>query len=192
MHCKLNLMKNNYGYFFIVAGAVLILMVAAAPSVGATLVTSKQASPLGDFKNIPPIVLQSQKGKSYKFDIDVLYDAGALTGEPYAAVNHRAHDANIKLRGGEAISIKYGQPFGTTDFVKASLVKGKIDIQKGPNGFVRINGQEVVFLQDFNPDGTSNAQFPVNLKKGSYKLMVLFTYNEELRGYYITNVQVDK
>jgi hypothetical protein len=185
-------MNNKYGYFFIVLGAVLVLMVAAAPSVGATSVNPKKVSPLGDFKNIPPIVLQSQSGKQAKFDMDVLYDVGAVSGEPYVAVNHRAHDANIKLRGGEEISIYYGQPFSTTDYVKASLVKGKIDIQKGPNGFVRINGQEIALVQDFNPDGSSNAQIPVDLKKGSYKLVVVVTYNEELRGYYITNVKIGK
>jgi hypothetical protein len=165
-------------------------MVAAQNNMTPSFANSKTVSPLGDFKNIPPIILQTQNGKQYKFGIDALYDSGAGGGESCSAGTPHARDASVTLKRGEEVSFTYGHPFGTTDYVKASLVSGKITIQKGANGFVRISGQENSFLQDSNPEGSSQAQIPTDLKRGSYKLVVLVTYNEELRGYYITNARV--
>lgn len=165
-------------------------MIASFYTVNSAFANSKNISPLGDFKSIPPIILQTESGKQYKFDNDILQDSAHTTGEPYTAVNHRAHGGNIKLKIGEDVSISYGNPFGTTDFVRASLLKGRISIQEGPNGFVTLTGQNIAFLQDSNPQGSSHAQIPTTIKKGEYKLVVLITYNEEMRGYYITNVRI--
>jgi hypothetical protein len=134
--------------------------------------------------------LQTQNGKQYKFDIDILYDSGSMTGEPYVAVNHRAHGGNVKLKIGEEVSITYGHPFGTNDFVRASLLKGRVNVQEGPNGFVTLTGQNIAFLEDSSPQGSSDGQIPTTIKKGNYKLVVLINYDEELRGYYITNARI--
>ena len=158
--------------------------------VGPSFGHSKNVSPLGDFKNIPPVILQTQNGKQFKFDIDVLQDAGQSTGEPYTSVNHRAIGHNVQLKRGEQVTITYGRPFGFTDFVKASLLKGRINVQEGPNGYVTLTGQNVAFLQDSGGQGNSNAIIPKTVKRGDYKLVILITYNEELRGYFITNAKI--
>ena len=151
---------------------------------------SKNVSPLVDFKKIPPINLQTQIGKQYKFDIDALSDSGHSTGEPYTAVNHRAHGHNVQLKRGEHISITYGNPFGSIDYVAASLLKGKINVKEGPNGYVTLIGQNIPFLQDSSGQGSSLSTIPTTIKKGDYKLVILITYNEEMRGYFITNAKI--
>jgi len=185
------MLNKNYRYILTVFVCALVLAVGSLSTVSAPFGNSKNVSPLGDFKNIPPIILQTQNGKQYKFAIDVLYDSGhSTTGEPYVAVNHRAHGHNVQLKRGEEVSITYGHPFGTTDFVRASLLKGRINVQEGPNGFVTLTGQNLAFLQDSNPEGSSHAQIPTTVKKGDYKLVLLVTYNEDMHGYYITNARI--
>ena len=70
------MIKNNR-YILIVLVGVLILTVASLSTASPSFGHSKNVSPLGDFKNIPPIILQTQNGKQFKFDIDVLYDSGS-------------------------------------------------------------------------------------------------------------------
>ena len=91
---------------------VLIVTVVSMFVVSPSFGHSKNVSPLGDFKNIPPVILQTQNGKQFKFDIDVLQDAGQGTGEPYTSVNHRAIGHNVQLKRGEQVTITYGRPFG--------------------------------------------------------------------------------
>ena len=134
--------------------------------------------------------MKTQNGKQYKFDIDALQDSGQGTGEPYTAVNHRAHDHNVQVKRGEQITITYGHPFGAVDFVKASLLKGVINIQEGPNGYVTLTGQNVAFLQDSGSQGSSLTTIPTTVKKGDYNLVILITYNEEMHGYDITNSKI--
>ena len=113
-----------------------------------------------------------------------------MTGEPYAAVNHRANGDNVQLKKGEQVTINYRHPFGSTDFVRASLLKGKINVQEGLNGYVTLTGQNIAFLQDSGGQGSSHAIIPTTVKKGDYKLVILITYNEEMRGYYITKASI--
>ena len=189
-HIILSLMIKNLRYILIVLVGVLIVTVASISTVSPSFGNSKTVSPLGDFKNIPPIILQTQNGKQYKFTIDALFDSGSMTGEPYAAVNHRANGHNVQLKKGEQVTINYGHPFGSTDFVRASLLKGKVDVKEGPNGYVTLTGQNIAFLQDSSGQGSSHAIIPTTVKKGDYKLVILITYNEEMRGYYITNARI--
>ena len=184
------MMIKNDGYILIVLVGILIVSVTSLCTVSPSFGLSKNVSPLGDFKNIPPIILQTQNGKQYKFTIDILQDAGHSTGEPYTAVNHRAYGHTVQLKSGEQVTITYGDPFGSTDFVRASLLKGKINVQEGPNGYVTLRGQNVVFLQDSGGQGNSHAIIPSTVKRGDYKLVILITYNEEMHGYYITNVKI--
>ena len=170
--------------------SVLLVTVVSLSTVSPSFGHSKNVSPLGDFKNIPPIILKTQNGKQYKFDIDALLDSGHGTGEPYTAVNHRAHGHNVQVKRGEQITITYGHPFGAVDFVKASLLKGVINVQEGPNGYVTLTGQNVAFLQDSGGQGSSLTTIPTTVKKGDYKLVILITYNEEMHGYYITNSKI--
>ena len=71
---------------------------------------SKKTVSVSDFKNIPPIVLLTEDGKQYKFDVDILQDAGHTTGEPSTTVNHLAHGDIVRLKKGEQITITYGRP----------------------------------------------------------------------------------
>jgi hypothetical protein len=151
---------------------------------------SKKIVSVNDFKKIPPIVLHTEDGKQYKFDVDILQDAGHSTGEPSTAVNHLAHGEIARLKKGEQITISYGSPFGFNDFVKGSLLKGHVTAHERLSPNVQVTGKQIVFLQDFAPDESSIAQIPTTAKIGSYNLVILITYNEELRGYYVTNVIV--
>jgi hypothetical protein len=189
-HINLDVMIKNDTYILIVLVGVMIVMVASLSAVSPSFGLSKNVSPAGDFKKIPPIILQTQNGKYYKFDIDALYVSGSGTGESYVAKNHRAQGNNVQLKRGEQVLITYGHPFGTTDFVKASLLKGSITIQEGPNGHVTITGQNIAFLQDSGSQGSSQAVIPTTVKKGDYKLVILITYSEDMRGYYITNARI--
>ena len=53
-----------------------------------------------------------------------------------------------------------------------------------------LTGQNVAFLQDSGGQGNSVATIPTTVKRGDYKLVILITYNEEMRGYYITNAKI--
>ena len=152
---------------------------------------SKKIVSVSDFKNIPPIVLLTEDGKQYKFDVDILQDAGHTTGEPSTTVNHLAHGDIVRLKKGEQITITYGSPFGFNDFVKGSLLKGHVTAHEKLSPNVQVTGKQMVFLQDLTPDESSVAQIPTTAKIGSYNLVLLITYNEELRGYYVTNVIVN-
>lgn len=153
---------------------------------------SKKLVSGSDFKNIPPIVLHTENGKQYKFDVDVLQDAGHSTGESSTAVNHLAHGDIVRLKKGEHITITYGsQLYGLIDFVKGSLLKGHITAHERLSPNVQVTGKQIVFLQDLEPDESSEAQIPTTTKIGSYNLVILITYNEELRGYYVTNAIVN-
>ena len=169
---------------------LLLVTTASLSTVTPSFGHSKNVSALGDFIKIPPIILQNQIGKQYKFDIDVLSDSGHSTGEPYTAINHRAHGQNVQLKRGEQISITYGNPFGSTDYVRASLLKGKINVQEGSNGYVTLTGQNIPFLEDSGGQGGSLTTIPTTVKTGDYQLVILITYNEEMRGYYITNAKI--
>ena len=184
------MMITTNRYILIALVSILIITVASLATVSPSFGYSKNVSPLGDFKNIPPIILKTQDGKQYKFDIDVLQDSGHSTGEPYTAVNHRAIGHNVQLKRGEQVTFTYGYPFGAVDYVKASLLKGRINVQEGPNGYVTLTGQNVAFLQDSGGQGNSAATIPTTVKRGDYKLVILITYNEEMRGYYITNAEI--
>lgn len=151
---------------------------------------SKNISPANDFKNIPPIILQTQSGKQYKFDVDILFQAGHTSGEASTAVNQLAHGDIVRLKSGEQISITYGSPFGFNDFVKGSLLKGHVTAHERLSPNVQVTGKEIVFFQDFTPEESSLAQIPTTARVGAYNLMILITYNEETRGYYITNAIV--
>ena len=152
---------------------------------------SKKIVSVSDFKNIPPIVLVTEDGKQYKFDVDILQDAGHTTGEPSTTVNHLAHGDIVRLKKGEQITITYGNPFGFNDFVKGILLKGHVTAHEKLSPNVQVTGKQMVFLQDLTPDESSVAQIPTTAKIGSYNLVLLITYNEELRGYYVTNVIVN-
>lgn len=169
--------------------SVLVLTLANVSTFSPSFGHSRTVSPFGDFKNIPPVVLQTQTGKQFKIDIDVLSNSGH-SDESYTAVNHRARGHDVQLKRGEEVSVAYGQPFGTTDYVSASLLKGKINIKEGPNGFITLTGQNIVFLHDYDGQGSSHGQIPTTVKKGNYKLVILITYNEEMSGYYITNALI--
>ena len=157
----------------------------------ATYGVSKKIVSVSDFKKISPIVLQTEDGKQYKFDIDILQDAGLTTGEPSTAVNHLAHGDIVRLKRGEQFTITYGSPFGFNDFVKGSLLKGHVTAHEKLSPNVQVTGKQIVFLQDFAPEDSSIAHIPTTAKIGSYNLVILITYNEELRGYYVTNAIVN-
>ena len=95
------------------------------------------------------------------------------------------------MKKGEQITITYGSPFGFTDFVKGSLLRGHVTAHERLSPNVQVTGKQIVFLQDLAPDGSSIAQIPTTAKIGSYNLVILITYNEELRGYYVTNAIVN-
>lgn len=147
-------------------------------------------TPIGDFKNIPPIILQNAKGKQYKIDIDYVQDAGFVSGEPYVYKNHYARGNTVDVRRGEQVTLTYGAPLGYNDFMRASLLTGTVTAQEGPNGFIKLNGDNIIFLNDYSADGVSQGQIPSNIKRGSYELVVLFAYNEALHGYYVTHIRV--
>ena len=152
---------------------------------------AKHALPNNVFKNIPPIILETQNGKQYKFDIDILHQTVVgPNGEPFVSVNKAARGDNIKLQRGEEISLTYGAPFGFNDFVKASLLKGKVVVNEGTDGRVSITGTDNVFLREITPGESTQGQIP-SVEKGRYELVILITYNEEDRGYYITKTTVN-
>jgi len=169
---------------------LLILIVLSLAVSNSTYAISKKIVSVSDFKNIPPIVLRTEDGKQYKFDIDILQDTGHSTGEPSTAVNHFAHGDTVRLKRGEQITITYDSPFGYNDYVKGSLLKGHVIAHEKLSPNVQIIGKQIVFLQDQAPDQSSVAQIPTTARIGSYNLVILITYNEELRGYYVTNAIV--
>ena len=152
---------------------------------------SKEILSASDFKDIPPILLRTEDGKQYKFDIDILQDAGHGTGEPSTVVNHQANGDTVKLKRGEQITITYGSPFGFNDFIKGSLLKGRVVTSERLNEKVNVFGIQTVFLQDNAPPEGAHAQIPPTIRIGPYNLVILITYNEEIRGYYITNAIVN-
>jgi hypothetical protein len=166
----------------------LIVTVASLSAVSPSFGLSKKVSPVGDFKKILPIFLQTQNGERYKFDIDAFYVSGSGTGESYVAKNHRAQGNNVQLKRGEQVLITYGHPFGTTDFVKASLLKGRITIREEPNGHVT-RPKYSIFAR-FWQSRKFTSSSPTTVKKGDYKLVILITYSEDMRGYYITNARI--
>ena len=172
-------MNKSSAYVIPVVVTVLIVML-----VGSTI------SAYGHFKNIPPIILRTADGKQYKFDIDYLQDAGLTTGEPTTFINHHARGDSINLKRGQQITVNYGAPFGYNDLIRGSLLKGSVTAHQGVNGYVRLTGQSTTFLEDFSADGISQAQVPAKIKAGTYSLVILIVYNEELWGYYVTNVSV--
>jgi hypothetical protein len=169
-----------------------VLAVASMLIVSASLTEARKSNttPIGDFKNIPPIVLQNAKGKQYKFDIDYVQDAGFVTGEPTTYKNHHARGQSVNVKRGEQIKLSYGAPLGYNDLIRASLLKGTVTAQEGVNGFVKLNGQNTIFLNDYSADGVSEGQIPSDIKRGSYNLVILIAYNEALHGYYVTNIRV--
>jgi hypothetical protein len=171
--------------------ALLIVIILSLGVSNSTYGISKKIVSVTDFKKIPPIVLHTDDGKQYKFDVDILQDAGHNTGEPSTAVNHLAHGDMVRLKKGEQITITYGSPYGFTDFVKGSLLKGHVTAHERLSPNVQVTGKQIVFLQDLAPDGSSIAQIPTTANIGSYNLVILITYNEELRGYYVTNAIVN-
>jgi hypothetical protein len=184
----LNKNLTNAALLFVALLIVIILSLAVSNS---TYGISKKIVSVSDFKNIPPIVLHTEDGKQYKFDIDILQDAGHTTGEPSTAVNHLAHGDIVRLKKGEQITITYGSPFGFNDFVKGSLLKGHVTAHERLSPNVQVTGKQIVFLQDLAPEESSIAQIPTTAKIGSYNLVILITYNEEMRGYYVTNAIVN-
>ena len=172
-------MKKSSAYVIPVVVTVLIVML-----VGSTIPA------YGHFKNIPPIILRTADGKQYKFDIDYLQDAGLTTGEPTTFINHHARGDSINLKRGQQITVNYGAPFGYNDLIRGNLLKGSVTAHQGVNGYVRLTGQSTTFLEDFSADGISQGQVPANIKTGTYNLVILIVYNEELRGYYVTNARV--
>jgi hypothetical protein len=169
----------------ILAIAILLIL-----STSLTEARNTNPTPIGDFKNIPPIILENTKGKQYKFDIDYVQDAGFVTGEPTTYVNHHARGHSVNVKRGEQITLTYGAPLGYNDLIRASLLKGTVTAQEGVNGFVKLNGENTIFLQDYNADGVSEGQIPSDIKRGTYNLVILIAYNEALHGYYVTNVRV--
>jgi len=184
-------MIKNDRYILIGLIGVFIITIASLSMVSPSFGHSKNVSPLGVFKNIPPIILQTQNDKQYKFDVDILQDAGHSTGEPNTSVNSHAHGHNVQLKSGEQLTITYGpSPYGSAVFVRASLLKGEINVQEGPNGYVRLTGQNIVLLQDSGGQGNSQVMIPSTIERGDYKLVILTTYSEEMHGYYITNAKI--
>ena len=184
-------MNKNLTYVSPLFVALLIVIILSLAVSNSTYGISKKIVSVSDFKKIPPIVLHTEDGKQYKFDIDILQDAGHTTGEPSTAVNQLAHGDMVRLKKGEQITITYGSPFGFTDFVKGSLLRGHVTAHERLSPNVQVTGKQIVFLQDLAPDGSSIAQIPTTAKIGSYNLVILITYNEELRGYYVTNAIVN-
>jgi hypothetical protein len=175
-----------------VSVCALTLAVTSLLVVSPTLTEARNSNttPIGDFKNIPPIILQNAKGKQYKIDIDCVQDAGFVSGEQVTYKNHHARGNTVDVRRGEQITLTYGAPLGYNDLIRASLLKGIVTAQEGPNGFVKLIGQNTIFLTDYSADGVSQGQIPSNVKRGSYELVVLMAYNEALHGYYVTHIRV--
>lgn len=189
--CTRNTLNKKLTYAAPVFVALLtVIMVSLAVS-NSTYGISKKVVSVSDFKNIPPIVLHTENGKQYKFEVDILQDAGHTTGEPSTAVNHLAHGDIVRLKKGEQITITYGSPFGFNDFVKGSLLKGHVTAHEKLSPNVKVTGKQIVFLQDLAPEESSIAQIPTTAKIGAYNLVILITYNEEMRGYYVTNAIVN-
>ena len=92
----------------------LILAIASLLILSASLTEARNTNttPIGDFKNIPPIILENAKGKQYKFDIDYVQDAGFVTGEPTTYVNHHARGHSVNVKRGEQITLTYGDSIG--------------------------------------------------------------------------------
>jgi hypothetical protein len=183
-----NTLNKNLTYAGPLFVALLIVIMLSLAESNSTYGISKKIASVSDFKKIPPIILHTDDGKQYKFDVDIIQDAGHSTGEPSTAVNHLAHGDIVRLKKGEQITITYGSPFGFNDFVKGSLLKGHVTAHERLSPNVQVTGKQIVFLQDFAPDESSIAQIPTTVKIGSYNLVILITYNEELRGYYVTNM----
>jgi hypothetical protein len=97
---------------------------------------------------------------------------------------------SVNLRRGQQNRVNYGAPFGYNDLIRGSLLKGSVTAHQGVNGYVKLIGQSTTFLEDYSANGISQAQVPANLKTGTYNLVILIVYNEELRGYYVTNARV--
>ena len=186
-----NILNKNLTYAASLFVALLIVIIVSLAVSNSAYGISKKIVSVSDFKNIPPIVLHTEDGKQYKFDIDILQDAGHTTGEPSTAVNHLAHGDILRLKKGEQITITYGSPFGFNDFVKGSLLKGHVTAHERLSPNVQVTGKQIVFLQDLAPEESSIAQIPTTAKIGSYNLVILITYNEEMRGYYVTNTIVN-
>ena len=170
-----------------VSVAILIVLIVSYVASNSTFGYSKEILSASDFKDIPPILLRTEDGKQYKFDIDILQDAGHGIGEPSTVVNHQANGDTVKLKRGEQITITYGSPFGFSDFIKGSLLKGRVVTSERLNEKVNVFGIQTVFLQGSAPPEGVDAQIPQTIRIGPYNLVILITYNEEIRGYYITN-----
>ena len=113
-----NTLNKNLTYAGPLFVALLIVIILSLAVSNSTYGISKKIVSVSDFKKIPPIILHTDDGKQYKFDVDILQDAGHNTGEPSTAVNHLAHGDIVRLKKGEQITITYGSPFGFNDFVK--------------------------------------------------------------------------
>src|SRR5213594_4014497 len=110
-------MDENLRYTARVSLAILLVIFVILPMSNSVFGIPKKSTSGVDFKNIPPIVLETQDGKQYKFDMDILHDAG-ITTEPSLAVNHQARGDIINLKRGEPVTISYHHPFGPVDFVR--------------------------------------------------------------------------
>ncbi len=166
-------------YTLPISVAIIIVLISSLATISHSFGASKNISPTIDFKNIPPVILQTQSGTHYKFDLDILFQAGQTTGEPFTAVNHLAHGDIVRLKRGENITIAYGSPFGFNDFVKGSLLKGHVTAHESSSSNIVVTGKQIVFLQDFTPEESSIAQIPTTAQIGAYNLVILITYNEE-------------
>jgi hypothetical protein len=174
-------MQKNSGLTAIAILVALCICIAFSSAYGITRDTYRT----NHFKSIPPVILKTQDGRQYKFEIDVLQDSGQTTGEPYTYTNRHSTDALLKLIRGQGFTVKYGSPYGPIDAARLILLDGRVQVNDGPNGDVILNGKQLILLNQYAPSGNLKAQIPNNLKRGTYNLVILFTYNEELRGYYI-------
>lgn len=184
-------MNRNFAYLSLSFAAIIVVVLSSSILVSVSYGGSKSASAsIIDTKSFPPVFLRTEDGKEHKIALDIIHDAGHTTGEPITAVNYQAQGQTINLKKGEEITITYGNPFGSIDLVRGTLLKGRVVAHAGTNENVRLVGTQSIFLQDFEPQGTSNGQVPSTIRTGWYNLVVTITYNEEIRGYFTTNVIV--
>ena len=177
----------------VIAGSIVTLtvVIVSFAAQSPTFAYSKEAISEIDFEDFPPILLRTEDGKQYKFDIDVLQDAGHTTGEPSTVVNHQASGDTVRLKKGEQIMLTYGSPYGFSDYIQGSLLKGRVVTDERLNDKVKSFGIQTVFLRGGAPPEGVQAQIPPGLRiGGTYDLVILITFNEEVRGYYITNAIV--
>jgi len=183
-------LDKKWAYIASIPVAALFVLIISLVVSGSTFGYSKEILSASEFQDFPPILLRTEDGKQYKFDIDILQDGGHITGEPFTLVNHQATGDTVNLKRGEQVTLDYGSPFGFSDFIKGSLLKGRVATYERLNDKVDVFGIQTVFLQDSAPPEGVQAQIPPTIRIGPYNLVILLTYNEEVRGYYITNAIV--